>query len=346
VVFYDHFPRGFALPASSFLHQFLDHFHLQPHHLGANAMMTMAAFAALCEAYLGIWPNVELFRRLIYFKTQTTETIPVVCGMASFYARKTADFPGLKGKESCKKWQRSFFYVKNLKEGADHINLPPFDANGPERDSWSAPLPPAVPNMEKILQWISALQKEGGLKPHDLLLAFLVARVSPLQRRSHKMCFLGSARDLTRHSSKELSAIEAARKANLVADVKLWASWKWGLKPHDRYNPIAEVRLPGLVSVSPPLRFGSSDLCLSGSGRTCSLCRPQRTRPNIRPALPPIGQIRTTGSSRTMLRRTRMPALAPPSRAQAPPMATMEVESSWTRASPSATPVSFQVPPP
>jgi hypothetical protein len=32
-------------------------------------MMTLAAFAALCEAYLGIWPNVELFRQLIYFKT-------------------------------------------------------------------------------------------------------------------------------------------------------------------------------------------------------------------------------------------------------------------------------------
>jgi hypothetical protein len=135
VVFYDHFPWGFALPASSFMRQFLDHFHLQPHHLGANAMMTLAAFAALCEAYLGIWPNVELFHRLTYFKTQTAETIPVICRTASFYARKTADFPSIKGKESCKKWQRSFFYVNNLKEGADHINLPPFDASGPERDS-------------------------------------------------------------------------------------------------------------------------------------------------------------------------------------------------------------------
>jgi hypothetical protein len=78
-----------------------------------------------------MWPNVELFRRLIYFKTQTADSIPVVCGAASFYACKTADFPGLKGKESCKKWQRSFFYVKNLKKGEDYINLPPFDANGP-----------------------------------------------------------------------------------------------------------------------------------------------------------------------------------------------------------------------
>jgi hypothetical protein len=111
VVFYDHFPRGFALPASNFLLQFMDHFHLQPHHIRANAMMTLATFAALCEVYLGIWPNIELFRWLIYFKTQTAEIVPVVCETASFYARKTANFPGIKGKESCKKWQCSFFYV-------------------------------------------------------------------------------------------------------------------------------------------------------------------------------------------------------------------------------------------
>jgi hypothetical protein len=254
VVFYDHFPRGFALPASNFLQQFMDHFHLQPHHIGANAMMTLAAFAALCEAYLGIWPNIELFHRLIYFKTQTAYAIPVVCGTASVYARKTADFPGLKGKESCKKWQRSFFYVKNLKKGADYINLPPFDANGlGERDSWSAALPHPTPDVVKILQRITALQMEGGLKPSDLFLAFLDARVSPLQRRSHKMCFLGSTRDPTRHSSGVLTAMEVAQKANRITDVKLPASWAWGLRPYDRGNLIAEVRLSGLESVSPSL---------------------------------------------------------------------------------------------
>jgi hypothetical protein len=188
----------------------MDHFHLQPHHIGANAMMTLAAFAALCEAYLSIWPNVELFPRLIYFKSQTADAIPVVCGTASFYARKTADFPGLKGKESCKKWQRSFFYVKNLKEGVDYINLPPFDANGPERDSWSVPLPHPSPDMTKMLQRITALQKDGNLKPSDLLLTFLDARVLPLQRRLHKMCFLGSARDPTHHSSRVLAVVEVA----------------------------------------------------------------------------------------------------------------------------------------
>jgi hypothetical protein len=178
----------------------------------------------------------------------------VVCGTASFYACKTADFPGLKGKESCKKWQRSFFYVKNLKEGADYINLPPFDASGPgERDSWSAPLPHPSPDITKILQRITALQRDGNLKPYDLLLAFLDARVSPLQRRSHKTCFLGSARDPTRHSSRMLAAVEVAQEANRIAEVKLPATWAWGLRPYDRSNPIAEVCLLGLDSVSPPL---------------------------------------------------------------------------------------------
>jgi hypothetical protein len=180
VVFYDHFPQGFALPVSSFLRQFLDYFRLQPHHIGANAMMILSAFTTLCEAYLGIWPNVELFRRLIYFKTQTAEAVPVICGTASFYARKTADFPGIKGKESCKKWQCSFFYVKNLKEGTDHTNLPPFEASEPARDSWSTPLPRPLLDMEKILQRISTLQTEGGLEPFDLLLAFLVTAPAPL----------------------------------------------------------------------------------------------------------------------------------------------------------------------
>jgi hypothetical protein len=105
----------------------------------------------------------------------------VVCGTASFYTRKNADFPRLRGKESCKKWQRSFFYVKNLKKGADYINLPPFNASAPsEQDSWSASLPRPTPDMVKILQRITALQKDGNLKPSDLLLAFLDAHVSPL----------------------------------------------------------------------------------------------------------------------------------------------------------------------
>jgi hypothetical protein len=174
-------------------------------------MVTLTALTTLCEAYLGIWPSVELFRRLLYFKTHMTDSIPVTCGAASFYARKTAGFAKLTGKESCKKWQHSFFYMKNLGKNVDYVNLPPFDAGGPgKRDNWSTSLPGPDPDMANILRQIIALQAEGGLKPPYLLLALIDARVSPLQRRLHKMCFLGSNRDPTRHYSKALLAAVVA----------------------------------------------------------------------------------------------------------------------------------------
>jgi hypothetical protein len=104
--------------------------------------------------------------------------------------------------------------------------------------------------MVKILQRIVALQAEGNLKPSDLLLAFLDARVSPLQRRSHKMCFLGSNRDPTQHSSKALSTMVVAQKANKITEVKLHATWAWGLKPYDCNNQVAEVCLLNSTSIS------------------------------------------------------------------------------------------------
>jgi hypothetical protein len=149
-------------------------------------MMTLSVFATLCEAYMGIWPSVELFRRLLYFKTQMTDSIPVTCRGASFYARKTAGFPKLTGKESCKKWYCSFFYVQNLRKDVDCVNLPPFDVGGPvKRDNWSAYFLGPGTDMANILRRIVALQAEGSLKPSNLLLGFL-DRSDGL----HQMCFL------------------------------------------------------------------------------------------------------------------------------------------------------------
>jgi hypothetical protein len=69
------------------------------------------------------------------------------------------------------------------------------------------------------------------------------------------MCFLGSNRDPTRHSSKALSAAVVAQKANKIAEVKLLAEWAWGLKPYDRNNQIAEVCFPDLSFHFPDLRM-------------------------------------------------------------------------------------------
>jgi hypothetical protein len=66
VVFISHFERGFALLVSDFFRDFLNHYDLQPHHLPANAVMILSAFAAFCEGFAGIDPFVQAWAK--YFQ--------------------------------------------------------------------------------------------------------------------------------------------------------------------------------------------------------------------------------------------------------------------------------------
>ena len=52
---------------SQFFRDFLNHFQMQPHHLGANAIMLLSAFITLCEGYLGVRPSLGLWTRLFHF---------------------------------------------------------------------------------------------------------------------------------------------------------------------------------------------------------------------------------------------------------------------------------------
>ena len=60
VVFRSHLMRGLGLPASSFFRSFLEFHGLQPHHLTPNTMVLLAAFATLCEGFLGVLPTIQL----------------------------------------------------------------------------------------------------------------------------------------------------------------------------------------------------------------------------------------------------------------------------------------------
>jgi hypothetical protein len=68
VVFIAHFERGFGLPVSNFVRNFMEHFNLQPHHLPANTFITISAFITFCEAYLGLWPSINLWAKYFQFR--------------------------------------------------------------------------------------------------------------------------------------------------------------------------------------------------------------------------------------------------------------------------------------
>ena len=117
--------------------------------------------------------------------------------------RKNSIFPKFAGLQSCKKWQQSYFYVKNRapREGErarDWINLPfPYQAGPPPvvDNNWNY-----NPNNEKdkpegerneyLVTELAAVDKAlaelktEGLKGDDILYVLVEKRVSPLQRRS------------------------------------------------------------------------------------------------------------------------------------------------------------------
>ncbi|KAM0930007.1 hypothetical protein ACQ4PT_001237 [Festuca glaucescens] len=175
VVFTAHFDRGFGLPASSFFRGFFEFFGLQPHHLPANAFVTLSCYVAFCEGYAGVWPDVDLWSRLFFIKAQTTDGQLRACGVASLYLRPQAPFPKIPTVDSVKKWQTSFFYVKNENPAVDRLNLPPFSLAPPTKMNWGYCHKPTDLQAEVnlLLDFLQTCVTQDRLTTADLLCTFI-----------------------------------------------------------------------------------------------------------------------------------------------------------------------------
>ena len=77
-----------------------------------------------------------------------------------------------------------------------------------------------------------------GLKASDLLVAFVVRRILPLQRRPHMMSQMRGHRDPCQTCTKEMSTAEVALLVNKIVDLKLdEGRWRFGKRPYSRANP-------------------------------------------------------------------------------------------------------------
>jgi hypothetical protein len=61
VSFMAFYERGFSTPSHQFLHSLLWYYGLELHHLTPSRVLHIAAFVTLCEAYLGIDPEFDLW---------------------------------------------------------------------------------------------------------------------------------------------------------------------------------------------------------------------------------------------------------------------------------------------
>jgi hypothetical protein len=133
------------------------------------------------------------------------------CGAATIMSRKGSDFPKIELLESCKKWQKSFFYVKNTTD-VDLLNLPEYvDLPPNEMKNWTYN-PMNMVGPVNALHRVKDELRDAGLTPEDIIACFISRRVSPLQRQSHKICQMSGGMDPTRHSTHELSPADILRR--------------------------------------------------------------------------------------------------------------------------------------
>jgi hypothetical protein len=103
------------------------------------------------------------------------------CGAATIMSRRDSDFPKIDLLESCKKWQKTFFYMKNTTE-VDLINLPDYvDVPPHEMKNWTYNPRNSV-GIVNALHRVMGEHSSAGLTSKDIIACFISRRVSPLQR--------------------------------------------------------------------------------------------------------------------------------------------------------------------
>lgn len=92
--------------------------------------------------------------------------------------RPNGPFPKLPPEELVEKWQKSFFYVRNVNPALDCINLPPFvKASQIDKRNWSYNPKNPTPEIVNICTRIQVITAREGLMLADVIAAFIARRV-------------------------------------------------------------------------------------------------------------------------------------------------------------------------
>nr|CAB3495565.1 unnamed protein product [Digitaria exilis] len=177
--------RGFAVPAHQFVREVLYHFGVELHALAPNGVQQMANFVALCEGYLGIDPDFNLF--LLFFKAVLVRPHGALApwGYCSLQAKQSRvdKFPRSELRGSNKDWNKGWFYLKSHAKAT----LPPFDpaSSPPAKEPAHWQYGPEASDRKKLAPHLDCLAKlrSCGLTGIGIAEAFHRRRVAPLMAR-------------------------------------------------------------------------------------------------------------------------------------------------------------------
>lgn len=185
VVAFAHYVRaGLGFPASMFLRGVLFYYGISLHHLAPNTITTLAVFAAFCEGWLGLRPDLNILTR--YFRGNVAAG-ECPWGSGSFFLQlrgTSRPFIAIPRPLLDPEWRRQWFYV----DVAGYPEMPPYSSVvvasndrfdwGPSAQIWEK----YRPAEERI-----DLLRDAGLCGIRVLLEVYARRIAPLAVRSRGM---------------------------------------------------------------------------------------------------------------------------------------------------------------
>ena len=228
VVSFVHFhERGFGMPPHRFLRGLLHYYGVELQHLNPNGIQHMALFVAVCEGFLGMPANFELWKyffsvSLITKPGRLRERLAVPVGCASIHMRRfrAQEYMEVNLTDSNKGWQSLWFYLKNSEEAP----LPAFTGRiieEPVPPSWFfGPTKQEKPRLDPALDAL-ALLRGNGLSPIDVLGAYHSRRLCPLMERRLRMWEMKPDADYTGTvmSTEALSTGEVGQRIKEALDI-------------------------------------------------------------------------------------------------------------------------------
>jgi hypothetical protein len=234
--------RGFAAPASRFLRGMCYHYGVELHNFVPNAISRVATFISVCEGFLGIPANWDLwvhpFRAELHMLTTPEPKVrrAVRAGGVSISLRETRRelyIPCMMTSNNAE-WERGWFYLRN-----DGPGLPPYTGKvlKEKTDSWWHGASPSSrqDRLESALQVLKDLE-DAGMGAALVLANLHHRRIIPLMERRLRIfemedtadpVALAQSRLLPDLLPQEYAATRARRAINLKAvkhgDDDLWS---------------------------------------------------------------------------------------------------------------------------
>jgi hypothetical protein len=121
VSFNRHHERGFVAPASRFMRGLCHHYGVELHNFAPNVILQAATFISVCEGFLGILVNWDLWVHLFHAELHTLATAETrVCravlasglSISLWDSRRELYLP-CKMTSNNAEWERGWFYLRN-----------------------------------------------------------------------------------------------------------------------------------------------------------------------------------------------------------------------------------------